>query len=355
VFAVLVFAVSNAGCSGCTVGDRNRGHQGTDGGPLIDGRIDPIDVGPAAPDADTGPSLVTDSGFARSCAPDTADAEGCPCNAATDTSRTCWPYMADPNARNMGVCTDGTQTCMAQSGTEFSNWGPCMNAVQPGMEACTNALDDNCNGLIDCADPTCASDPACNMVTCGEFSTRPCYTGPPATENVGACHDGTQTCMGGAWGDCVGEQLPQHEDCTMARDLNCNHLHGCFDLFVCATSPACQEHCPSTLDPGCVCPSGEGDVATCPSGMHAVTMGTIGGTIECCPCSGSTCGDPNCCAEAECAGNAACGGLTCMPLNPSTCTDSSGHLVVNADCDDFPEDCDEPCCACYGDCSGAGP
>jgi hypothetical protein len=35
-----------------------------------------------------------------------------------------------------------------------------------------------------------------------------------------------------------------------------------------------------------------------------------------------------------------------MPMDPSMCTDSSGHMVVNADCDDFPEDCDEPCCKC---------
>ena len=47
-----------------------------------------------------------------------------------------------------------------------------------------------------------------------------------------------------------------------------------------------------------------------------------------------------CCAESVCAGNSQCAGLTCKPL-PASCNGK-----VNADCDDFPEDCDEPCCKC---------
>jgi hypothetical protein len=71
-------------------------------------------------------------------------------------------------------------------------------------------------------------------------------------------------------------------------------------------------------------------------------------TVACCPCTAKDCSEStaNCCGEAVCAGNAGCGGLTCRPL-PASCNGK-----VNADCDDFPEDCDEPCCECYGNCSG---
>ena len=46
------------------------------------------------------------------------------------------------------------------------------------------------------------------------------------------------------------------------------------------------------------------------------------------------------CGEAVCAGSSSCAGLTCKPL-PASCNGQ-----VNFDCDDFPEDCDEPCCPC---------
>ena len=342
LFGVFVLALAQAGCSGCSV-DRHP-HSGTDTGPSnLDANIVPgQDTG--VPPTDTGPNMVSDSGFMRSCAADSIDTEGCACTAG-GAPRACWPYMAALANRGMGLCMDGTQTCVS-SGTEFSNWGPCTGATLPVAENCTNGVDDNCEGQIDCADATCASDPACNLVRCPEFGTRPCYDGPPASQNVGACHDGTQTCTGGVWGSCVGEQTPQREDCSIPRDLNCNHLPGCFDLFVCAASPACQEHCASPLMAGCECPMGQGDVATCRAGMHAITTGTIGGTIQCCPCRASDCGEPNCCSQSVCGGASACRQFTCNPL-PSTCMGR-----VNADCDDFPEDCDEPCCACYGSCSG---
>ena len=61
---------------------------------------------------------------------------------------------------------------------------------------------------------------------------------------------------------------------------------------------------------------------------------------QCCPCTAGDCGNAGCCAEAVCLNDAQCSGLVCKPL-PSSCMGR-----VNADCDDFPEDCDEPCCKC---------
>ena len=331
---------------GCSCANGTHPHRADTG---VDGDVDAA----STPDEDTGITPQTDgggvgpsdSGYVRSCDASSPDLEGCPC-AIGDAPRGCWPYTIDPMYRGVGLCVDGMQECMTGS-AEFSAWGPCSGEFAPETEYCANMLDDNCDGLVDCADPACATDPAC-QTGCTDGDTRDCYDGPARTLGVGACHAGTQTCSGGAWpSTCVGEQLPRAEDCSMPHDLNCNRLSGCFDLFACASSPSCMEHCADPLMPGCVCPMGSGDVATCPQGDFAVTMGTLGGTIQCCPCRASDCGQPNCCNEAVCRGNGSCGGLNC-PALPASC-----NGMVNADCDDFPEDCDEPCCECYGDCSGA--
>jgi formylglycine-generating enzyme required for sulfatase activity len=46
--------------------------------------------------------------------------------------------------------------------------------------------------------------------SCELDATTLCYTGPPATENVGVCHGGIQTCDAtGTWGSCEGELTPE--------------------------------------------------------------------------------------------------------------------------------------------------
>ncbi len=62
----------------------------------------------------------------------------------------------------------------------------------------------------------------CAACTNGE--TRPCYTGPEGTENVGECRGGMQTCVNGEWAPCVGEVTPVDELCD-GLDNNCNSLY----------------------------------------------------------------------------------------------------------------------------------
>jgi hypothetical protein len=292
---------------------------------------------PPGPDAATIVGQSDGGGASHDCSPTSLDLEGCSCTTVGAT-QAC--YTGDPKTRNVGACKDGTQTC-AKNGGEFAAWGPCTGDVTPGPESCTGTVDTNCNGAVGCADPTCANDPSC-QTGCTNGQTRSCYTGPSGTENVGVCKDGTQTCVNGQWSQaCNGEVTPQPENCCDALDHNCNGLPGCFDLFSCITAACCQTTCNSSnVDPGCVCPQGAGDTATCPQGDHDVHKGGFPGTDECCPCAASDCGDPNCCGEAICAGSSACAGLNCNPL-PASCNGQ-----VSADCDDFPEDCDEPCCEC---------
>jgi hypothetical protein len=286
-----------------------------------------------------------DAGLLTACQPSSTDLTGCAC-ATPGTQRSCYPLSAPPQTRGIGLCHDGSQTC--QSTGEFGGtYGPCTGAVVPAPENCTDGLDHNCNGKVGCADPACAADPSCNT-GCDAGQTRKCYDGPAGTENVGVCRDGVQTCSAsGTWGTtCVGEVLPApKEDCCAAKDMNCNGLPGCFDILPpsfcpivasCCQPPQCSAD--AGLPNGCSCPTGSGDTQTCPSGTHVVQGPKF---AECCPCSTSDCAnDVNCCGTAACANAANCQGLTCTTL-PASCNGQ-----VNTDCDDFPEDCDEPCCLC---------
>ncbi|MBW2458560.1 MAG: hypothetical protein JRI68_28940 [Deltaproteobacteria bacterium] len=56
---------------------------------------------------------------------------------------------------------------------------------------------------------------------CIDDDTTDCYTGAPATENVGSCQSGTATCSDHAWGPCEGEVLPTTEICN-GDDDNCD-------------------------------------------------------------------------------------------------------------------------------------
>jgi hypothetical protein len=267
-----------------------------------------------------------------------ADQMGCPCN--PNQTRACYSDAFSPTTRNVGQCHDGTQTC----GTgEFAGYGPCTGDVTPVQENCTDGLDNDCNALTDCSDPACATAAACNAA-CQPGATRPCYTGAAGTENVGQCHDGTQTCLaGGVWStSCDGQVTPTAEACCDSLDHNCNGLPGCLDFLSCFSASCCQTQCNAmAAGPGCVCPMGSGDTATCPRGMFGKSGGGIPGWVACCPCTASDCSNAGCCAETVCAGNSQCNGLTCRSALPASC-----NGLVNMDCDDFPEDCDEPCCMC---------
>ena len=63
-----------------------------------------------------------------------------------------------------------------------------------------------------------AGDPA--PCTVGEVED--CYGGPEGTEDEGSCLGGTRQCQPGGWGECVGEVLPEGEDCENDVDDDCD-------------------------------------------------------------------------------------------------------------------------------------
>ncbi|MCB9727924.1 MAG: VWA domain-containing protein [Deltaproteobacteria bacterium] len=128
------------------------------------------------------------------------------CDGATDEEGAvgCTNYWVDKDKDGFGA---GAPRCLCAPRGAYNtpNGADCDDtraSVNPnGVEVC-NGLDDDCDGLTD-EDPHDPSQPL----------RQSCYTGEPETLDVGACHAGTETCTGGAWGACTGEVTPAPELC----------------------------------------------------------------------------------------------------------------------------------------------
>jgi hypothetical protein len=106
--------------------------------------------------------------------------------------------------------------------------------------------------------------PASDLVVgaCTEGTTRPCYTGLPATRSVGLCSDGFQRCAGGHWSvECNGETRPQVEVCNTIDD-DCDGTVDNIQTINCYSGPPgtrgvgiCHEgmqRCDGAMAPRCI-------------------------------------------------------------------------------------------------------
>jgi hypothetical protein len=123
-------------------------------------------------------------------------------------------YSGPPGTENVGACAAGQQACKPDG----TGYGPCTGEVTPVAETCNTAADDDCDGQINEEGVGCA--------ICVPGSTTSCYSGPPGTQNVGACIAGQQTCNpdGTAYGPCVGQVTPVAETCNTFVDDDCDGL-----------------------------------------------------------------------------------------------------------------------------------
>jgi Bacterial lectin/Putative metal-binding motif len=143
--------------------------------------------------------------------------EGCACEVGQQQA--C--YTGPAGTEGVGVCKGGMQGCSA------TGWGPCTGEVVPSPQTCTG-LDNECDGIVD------------EGCVCEVGQQQSCYTGPAGTLGVGPCKAGTQTCSLMGWGPCVGEVVPQPNECGVV-DNNCDGSTTgltCPDGFTCGSSIA---------------------------------------------------------------------------------------------------------------------
>jgi hypothetical protein len=117
-------------------------------------------------------------------------------------------YTGPSGTEGLGLCKGGSQTCNA-SGVGY---GGCLGQVLPKPESCFTPGDDNCDGQVN------------EGCLCVPQSQVACYTGLSGTEGVGICKGGTAVCLlsGMAYGPCVGQIVPQVDNCASPADEDCD-------------------------------------------------------------------------------------------------------------------------------------
>ncbi len=136
---------------------------------------------------------------------------------------------------DVSPCADGLSCCDAtcvDTQTDFDYCGSCTNACDELANLSTTCSTGICTvgqcdaGFFDCdgdASNGCESASEC---ICTPGSQQSCYTGPPGTQNVGACVGGTRTCgvTGQGYGPCIGEVIPDNELCANGIDEDCSGM-----------------------------------------------------------------------------------------------------------------------------------
>lgn len=142
---------------------------------------------------------------AGGCTPGCSATQPCP-GALACCDDACVDLLGD--TANCGGCAVACAPSHAQG---LCDGGVCMIAsCDDGYDDCNDAANDGCEIAGTC------------MCTPGQAYA--CYTGALATQGVGVCADGQQTCNaeGTALGPCVGQVLPALEVCGNAADDDCD-------------------------------------------------------------------------------------------------------------------------------------
>lgn len=110
----------------------------------------------------------------------------------------------------VNTCGKGTCFRIVRACNDNGTSAPPCTPGEPEAEIC-DKLDNDCDGAVD---EECVCDPQKDL-------TQSCYLGSLETRNVGLCQTGTQRCLDGVWGPCVGSVLPTY-DLIDSFDNDCN-------------------------------------------------------------------------------------------------------------------------------------
>jgi hypothetical protein len=225
---------------------------------------------------------------------------------------------------------------------------------RPRPEVCTNRVDDDCDGLVDCADPDCRASPACCRPTteiCTDGRDQDCdglidCADPDCASHLACCIATPEICTDGRDQDCDGLVdcadpdcathssccVPSPEVCDNMRDDDCDGLVDCADP-VCASAPACcrpvPEICDNARDDDC---DRQVDCADPDCATHS----------SCCVPSPEVCDNMR---DDDCDGRSDCSDPECA-LSPSCCVPSPEVCdnMRDDDCDGR-SDCSDADCA----------
>ncbi|MDP1829431.1 MAG: MopE-related protein [Archangium sp.] len=235
------------------------------------------------------------------------------CDSVVDCAQTtCSGQTCGTNGKK---CVGTMCSCVVDGGTS-----------QPSELLCDDARDNDCDGLVDCGDTSCAGRACATGKTCQQ-NVCTCLTDggvPQATESL--CTDGTDN-------DCDGLTDCADPNCTVACtpvELCSDGLDNDGDTLVDCLDPNCSHKACNTSSPSSVC-----------CGTSCTPLNTPGNCGQC----GVVCASGSCTPSTESgrsSGRCTCttdGGSLCPRPDPSQNRQTCSSSTLLCDCDDDDDKC----------------
>ena len=121
----------------------------------------------------------------------------------------------------------GVSDGSGRGGSAAITISPVCNSCTPAPENCTDGVDNDCDGAIDCRDSTCSANPACVVClpaaeTCTDALDNDCDGRIDCADNDCSLDP---TCTGG----CTATSRSERKGCTDGVDNDCDGLIDCQD------------------------------------------------------------------------------------------------------------------------------